>query len=221
MSEITDQFKGLPMKDLIGGPLQAACEAQVLLAKATADFIQNVGLVDVDGVSQARQVAFSFTRPAGQSGEDGAAAYQEEKVNLSVPLLAILNVPSLSVRKVDITFDMEVKSSFSSKESSDKSGSLEANAGLKIGPFHMDVKINGSISSHKENTRSSDNSAKYHVQVLAEDTGMPEGLSRVLDILQSAVGPRSVEAPKPASLPGGAVAAPLEAESRPVADAAA
>ena len=50
---------------------------------------------------------------------------------------------------------------------------------------------------------------------------MPEGLSRVLDILQSAVGPRSVEAPKPASLPGGAVAAPLEAESRPVAEAAA
>ena len=42
---------------------------------------------------------------------------------------------------------------------------------------------------HKENTRSSDNSAKYHVQVLAEDTGMPEGLARVLDILHTAIQP--------------------------------
>lgn len=209
MSELismADQFKGLPMRDLIGGPLQAACEAQVLLAKATADFIHDVGLMEVDGVTRARQVSFSFTRPAGQAGqpgEDTALAYQEEKVDLSVPLLAILNVPALSVRKVDITFDMEVKSSFSSKETEDKSATLEATAGLRIGPFHMDVKINGSVASHKENTRSSDNSAKYHVQVLAEDTGMPEGMSRVLDILQSAIGPRNVSAPQAAALPAG------------------
>ena len=43
MSEIASQFTGLPMADLIGGPLQAACEAQVSLANATADFIQRVG----------------------------------------------------------------------------------------------------------------------------------------------------------------------------------
>ena len=39
--------------------------------------------------------------------------------------------------------------------------------GLQIGPFSMKAKVKGSISSHKENTRKSDNSAKYHVQVRA------------------------------------------------------
>lgn len=46
--------------------------------------------------------------------------------------------------------------------------------GLQIGPFSMKAKVKGSISSHKENTRKSDNSAKYHVQVRAtqgEDAG--------------------------------------------------
>jgi hypothetical protein len=41
-THIADQFKGLPMADLIGGPLNAACDAQVKLAKATEAFIHSV-----------------------------------------------------------------------------------------------------------------------------------------------------------------------------------
>ena len=37
------QFDGLPMGDLIGGPLTAASDAQVRLANATADFIKLIG----------------------------------------------------------------------------------------------------------------------------------------------------------------------------------
>jgi len=40
-----DQFRGLPMGDLIGGPLTAACDAQVRLANATADFIKVIGFL--------------------------------------------------------------------------------------------------------------------------------------------------------------------------------
>ncbi len=48
MSDIvnmSDQFKGLPMADLIGAPLHAACDAQVMLARATADFIKVIGFL--------------------------------------------------------------------------------------------------------------------------------------------------------------------------------
>ena len=38
----------------------------------------------------------------------------------------------------------------------------------------------------KKNTRQSDNSAKYHVQVHAKDSGMPKGLARMLDMLATA-----------------------------------
>ena len=65
--------------------------------------------------------------------------------------------------------------------------------GLQIGPFSMKAKVKGSISSHKENTRKSDNSAKYHVQVRATQGEMPEGLSRVLDILNTAINPTSIQ----------------------------
>lgn len=193
--KMQDQFSGLDMGALIGGPLKAACDAQIMMAKATSDFIQHVGMDDVDanGIRKVRTVDFSFQRPSTAGDGNGIGM---EKVNLSVPLLSIVKIPALSVDDVNVTFDMEVKSSVSSEKTSDKSGSLDAKMGLKLGPFSADVSIKGSISAHESNTRKSDNSAKYHVEVHAKDTGMPEGLAKVLDILSTASAPAQIEAVK-------------------------
>ena len=188
---IANQFSGLDMAALIGGPLSAACDAQTMLAKSTLNFIEEVGLEapDGDGNRKVRTANFSFTR-AADSAEQGKMS--SEKVDMNVPLLAIVNVPALSIDKVNITFDMEVKSSMSSESKKDKAGEIGADAGLKIGPFSMNVKIKGSISCHESNTRSSDNSAKYHVEISASQQRTPEGLSRMLDILAGAVAPSNV-----------------------------
>ncbi|MBB3117992.1 DUF2589 domain-containing protein [Pseudoduganella violacea] len=205
MAEIIDmasQFKGLPMGDLIGGPLSAACDAQVKLATATADFIKHVGFLpptdgDKGGVGATRLAHFAFTRPVADPNDPSKQI--DQAVSLDVPLLAIVKIPSLSVTKVDITFDMEVKSSFASKETEDKSGKFSADVKAGWGPVSVSVHLEGSVATHKENTRSSDNSAKYHVQVLAEDNGMPEGLARVLDILQTSIQPRVAAPAAPAT----------------------
>ncbi|SHG48515.1 DUF2589 domain-containing protein [Massilia sp. CF038] len=199
MSELIDmasQFKGLPMGDLIGGPLSAACDAQVKLARATADFIKTIGFMPPDAngnLNETRTAKFSYNRQVPDPLD--VSKTKDEKVELDVPLLAIVKVPSLAITKVDITFDMEVKSSFSAKESLDTAAKLTAEASARIGPFSVTVHVEGSIAAHKENTRTSDNSAKYHVQVLAEDSGMPEGLARVLDMMQSAIQPKVSAAP--------------------------
>lgn len=187
-----DQFGGLDMTSLIGGPLQAACEAQTLLAASTTRFIENVGMTtDENGNKTVKTTSFSFTRAASGDGEGNGNG--KEVVEMNVPLLSIINVPSLQVNKVDVTFDMEVKSAVASESKSEKKGELDAEAKLGIGPFHMDVKIKGSISSQESNTRSSDNSAKYHVEVHAAQADTPEGLSRMLDMLATACTPVAVK----------------------------
>ncbi|MDA8231196.1 MAG: DUF2589 domain-containing protein [Magnetospirillum sp.] len=204
LQNMGDQFRGLPMGDLIGGPLMAACDAQVRLANATADFIRVVGFLppapgaatgDPRATGDVRTVHFRFDRPANGApiGADGKMPM--ETVDLEVPLLAVVKVPALAIDKVDITFDMEVKNSEQSKDSLDASASLEAEAKFGWGPVSGTVKISGSVSSHKENTRSSDQSAKYHVEVHASDNGMPEGLARVLDMVAQAVAPKQITAP--------------------------
>lgn len=187
-----DQFSGLDMSTLIGGPLKAACDAQSMLAATTTRFIENVGMEapDSDGKRKVRTTSFTFKRAAvnEETGEQ-----TEEEVEMNVPILSIINVPSLQVDNVDIKFDMEVKSAVSSENKSAKEGTLDAEAGLAIGPFHMDVKIKGSISSQESNTRSSDNSAKYHVEVHAAQAKEPEGLARMIDVLATACTPVAVK----------------------------
>lgn len=198
-----DQFKGLPIADLIGAPLMAACDAQVKLANATADFIKFIGFTppNKDGNSQVRNVQFLFDRPAGTQAATPGQAVPTERVELDVPLLAIVKVPSLSINTVDIVFDMEVKNSETDKDSLDLALKTEAELKAGWGPFSVKVNISGSVSSHKEHTRQTDQSAKYHVEVHAQDTGMPEGLARVMDIINTSVAPRSISAPNAAPPP--------------------
>lgn len=88
--------------------MKAACEAQVLLSKATADFITGVCMNDAgDKNFKARTVDFSFDRVRSAEEKNEPVT---EKVSLNVPLLAIVKVPALGVEEVDIKFDMEVKS---------------------------------------------------------------------------------------------------------------
>jgi hypothetical protein len=190
---MSDQFGGLPMDQLIGGPLKAACSAQVLLAKASSDFIKDVGLdTDATGkIMTARTVDFSFNKPV----QDPDGTTKMQKVDLQVPLLAILNTPSLSVKEVDVQFTMEVKSSTSSKTTSDSKADLTAHAKYNAGLFSCDVTVHGSVANHSENSRKSDNSAKYDVKVVARDDGPPEGLMKVLDMLNDAIAPTQGVAP--------------------------
>jgi hypothetical protein len=189
---MSSQFGGLPMDQLIGGPLKAACSAQTLLAKASSDFIQDVGL-DNDGKGNmtARTVDFSFTKPV--QAADGT--FSNQQVDLEVPLLAIINTPALSVKEAEVRFTMEVKSSTSSKQTSDSKADLTAHAKYNAGLFSCDVTIHGSVANHSENSRKSDNSAKYDVKVIARDDGPPEGLMKVLDMLNDAIAPREAAAP--------------------------
>ena len=85
---------------------------------------------------------------------------------------------------------MEVKSSVQEKESSKKEAGFEASVGW--GPFK--ASMHGSVSSHTEQTRKSDNSAKYHVKVSAKQAATPEGLNRILDLLRDTITPTKITA---------------------------
>jgi len=197
LENIANQFSGLDMGVLIGGPLTAACKAQTDLAMSTVNFIQQVGFYNDNGISKTRVADFSFERTV-MNGVDalGNPVYDKEEVKMAVPLLAIVNVPSLMIQTVDITFDMEVSSSESSESGTDAEASMSATATVNVGVFSGSASIAGKVSTYSNNTRKSDNSAKYHVEVHASQSGTPEGLSRVLDIIAAAVAPSAVQSPQ-------------------------
>ena len=178
-----DQFKGLPVEDLVAAPLLAAARAQGKLAGVTTDFINSVGMEETDEGLKARAVEFSFQRPVNHS--DGTTT--QESAYLNVPLLSVVNVPNLSVTKATVDFNMEVKSS--SVESKEKSASATVEASYKAWYSPVSAKFSGTVASKDTSTRTTDNTAKYQISVQAEDRGPPEGLMKVLDMLNSSIQP--------------------------------
>ena len=199
------EFRGLPMSDLIGGPLLAASDAQMSLAIATERFVKTVGFVPKDDPSgkfdagdpygAVRTATFKFSRPVlGAERDAKTGSMPEETVELEVPLLAIVKIPALNIVNVDLAFEIEVKSSKSSKETDGANEMLAAEARLGWGR-RAPVRISGSVASAGERARSTDSSAKFHVKVHASGTDIPEGLARVLDRINALIAPKAVTAP--------------------------
>ena len=180
MSNLSKQFQGLPIEQLISAPLLGAARAQGQLASITEDFITKVGMeTDENGNLQAKMVKFKYNLPV--VGKDNKM--EMKSADLEVPFLSIVNVPSLCVKKINVDFNMEVKNSSKDVSESSAKGSFEA----KINYGIFSARVSGSVSASSKSERTSDNSAKYSVSVEARDDGMPEGLSKVLDILSSSI----------------------------------
>ena len=166
-NSIANQFTGLPIENLIAAPLLAAAEGQKSLASTTAAFITEVGM---DDKGNTKSVTFNY--------EDGS-----ENVVLDVPLLSIINVPSLCVDSIDIEFNMEVSTQSSTKSSTDVSTKVNASCGFAC----WKASFEGKVSHHSESNRSSDTSAKYSISVKGKNE-KPEGLMKVLDMLNASIG---------------------------------
>ena len=180
----TSALQAIPFGSIIGGPLKACIEAQAMAAQTSWQFIQEVGL-NTDpktGQKEAVNVSFQFM----QNGR---------MVQLNVPLLTIVPIPYIAIRDVDINFKANISASSSSVSEQSSSSALDAGAevtaGLKVGPFHMDAKMNANYSSKKDSkaTQESKYSVEYtmDVAVKAGQDSMPAGLAKVLELLGSAL----------------------------------
>ena len=90
----------LELCELRGALLGAVVDAQAASARATVDFIESVGFEVVGTERQMRTVRMRYTK----KDENGEFAEFE----VDVPLLALVNVPSLAVKQAVLTFGYDV-----------------------------------------------------------------------------------------------------------------
>ncbi|GHT84924.1 alpha-amylase [Spirochaetia bacterium] len=184
MDDFKGQFKGLPMEELIGAPLTAVCESQKKLAVAQYEFITNLAFEDGKEGGKTRMINFDLTRPV-----ETPTGIDTVKTPVQAPFIGLVPIPSLLIEDVNIDFQMEVSAAEASKEKTagEISTSMEASGGLFV--WKAKVSVQGKVSSSKENTRSTNQTAKYQVHVKARQQPQTEGLSRLMDIMAQCVGP--------------------------------
>lgn len=252
---MAQQFSGLPMDALIGGPLNAAARANSAMALTQTKFMLDTCFIlkpvkATDAVPGTKaetdpktgaiikpeviatpameaynnyspvMIVMSLTRGVVTPGspavfdasgkilqEATAASIQSLTTQFNLPMLTIVPLNSLAVSTVDITFEMEVKSSFSEDQTEAKSteskgeGSFDA----KIGWGAVSVTIHGSASydskdSSTHNTHyQKSNSAKYTVAVHAAQLPLPKGVNTIIEAFSQSIAPITLSAPAPAT----------------------
>jgi hypothetical protein len=94
------------ISDLLGAPMAAVVQAEAIAARATADFIKEVGFtkttdaVDPD-FGTIKNISFSYNR----QNADGTS----QMASITVPLLTIVPIPTLRVAQAVIELDLAIK----------------------------------------------------------------------------------------------------------------
>lgn len=174
MADLVKELNSLDFSNYIGGPLQAAIEAQKEASMTTVNFIQEVGLDPTDG-SKVRYVDFVYDK---QDAANGSST-----VTLSVPFITMITIPNLRIDELTIDFNARL----TSVETSNLSTKLNLGASLSINYAFVKFKASASYQRSTNNSQKVQKSYNLAVHVRAVQDEMPAGLERVLDILENTI----------------------------------
>jgi hypothetical protein len=194
MPNLVQELNSLDFSVYIGGPLQAAVDAQHAASMSQVSFIQEVGFKNV-GTAQApdyelRYVDFKYTKkvpnptydPAATSGPN-SLPFNEAEVLISVPFLTMLTIPALRIEEVNIDFNAKLTSTETRNVSSEFAGSAE----LSLKVWKVNFKASASYKRTSSSGVSTERTYNLGVRVRAVNDELPAGLDRILTMLEDSI----------------------------------
>lgn len=178
---LVDELNGIDFAKLIGGPLQAAVSAQTASSIATINFIKEVGFTkptDPNETPKLVMADFSYKR---KKADDPT---QDEEVTLQVPLISIVQVPSIRIESVEIQFNAKLNSV--QTENVDEKFGIDGSLGINYGPVNF--KVTASYQRNSSTGIKVDKEYTMNVKVRATQDEIPAGLEMVLGKLVGEAG---------------------------------
>ena len=176
-NNLVNELNSIDFKKMIGGPLQAAVDAQVASSMATVEFINAVGFKDAASGGGRELVMVDFTHERKDVKADGTP--DNKSVSIRVPLLAMLPIPSLRIEHVIIDFNVKLNS----VESTQSTFSADVKTEVKAGWGPVNFKVSASIQRKTVTNVEVKKEYSLNVNVKAVQDEMPAGLEKILGIL--------------------------------------
>ena len=181
MPNSVQALQSIPFRDLIGGPLQAAVDAQQMAAESTIEFIEKVGF-DPDaapGSSDLRNVTFTYSK------DDGNGSNQN--FSLTVPLLAIVPIPFIRIDEVNIEFNAKLNDVVRSDETTESRFGISGSASARWGWGKASIRSSYSRTRKASTSSTFESEYQMNIKVRAGAAPMPEGMAKILDILETVI----------------------------------
>lgn len=182
MANFVSELNSLDFSKYIGGPIQAAVDAQNSAAMAQVNFIKEVGLQTTgttpNQTTKVTMIDFSYDRTIGEG-----TGTTTEKVTLKVPLLTMLSIPALRIDEMTIDFNCKLNS----VETHDTSQSLGVDVNVGANAWKIKFNVSASYQYKSSDTEQVERtySMKIHVKVVNDE--LPAGLDRLLNILEGLI----------------------------------
>lgn len=183
MPNLVAELNSLDFNNYIGGPLQAAVQAQHAAAMSQVQFIQEVGFVSgatPTDPTELRYVDFKYQKSVPNSA---GTAFENKTVEIKVPFLTMLTIPALRIEEMTIDFNAKLTSTETSNVSSEFAASASLGINYKV------VNFKASASYKRATSRGTNVEKTYnlgvHVRVVNDE--IPAGLDRVLTMLEDSI----------------------------------
>ncbi|OUD34502.1 DUF2589 domain-containing protein [Flavobacterium sp. FPG59] len=187
MSNLVAELNSLDFSVYIGGPLQAAVQAQNAASMAQVNFIQSVGFEEGSSSTapkQLRYVDFNYKKSVPNPDYNGSNdKFLEKEVEIKVPFLTMLSIPSIRIEEMTIDFNAKLTSTET------KSVSSEFNVSAELGINYKIVNFKASASYKRSSATGSTVEKTYNlgVHVRAVNDELPAGLDRILTMLEDSI----------------------------------
>jgi hypothetical protein len=196
------RVEALQLGELLGSLLASVVEAQQQAARATVEFIGEVGFETTTDGERMRTVTLRYTK----KDENG----QPAEFEVGVPLLAMVNVPSLMVKEAKLSFSYDVVTSESQEAQARPSGSgasPRAGASSSAGLPRMSLtervrsvstlqpaRITGYIRRRPQDAAVAERrTTAIDVDVTLEQQPMPVGVERLFDLAELGITERPAD----------------------------
>jgi Protein of unknown function (DUF2589) len=194
MSYVTNILTQLPFGNIIGGPMKAAIEAQAVAARATVEFIREVGftpaveggaLVDNDllaienvgskkrakpeaSFGEIRTVTFTYKTQSEQAPSGAPAnsttANADRDVSLTVPLLTIVPIPYLRIDEMTIDFMVKVTEEVRNTQKTEGETAFQAGANGGFKSWWNPVTLDFNTSLSTKHSSTGTSSSRYSTE---------------------------------------------------------
>lgn len=135
----------------------------------------------------------SFAVGCNKGSPARAATYKD--MTLQVPILTMMPIPFIRIATTDLEFNVKINSVTSTENTS----STEAKASTSASYKHKGllasggININASVSHQSKKSEKEEVKKEYslNIKIHAVQDDMPEGLSRILDVLEESIVPKT------------------------------
>jgi uncharacterized protein DUF2589 len=182
MSNGVKDLRTLPLFELIGAPLVAMVQAEILAARATVDYIEKVGFVPGADPSQPgslRMAAFRYTKLD--------ESRQPAEFTAQVPVLSLVPIPGIQIKTAKVSFAARITDAYTEAAATSQTSGGTRSSWLQpaLTQYRGGLAPIARASSGKNEVKGT---YELDIQVELEQMPLAPGLEKILSMMDQAIG---------------------------------